>query len=134
MVRLRGTLRPKYSTNSGIFEKRGDPWVSQREAVKDFHRNLDTENAELDFDYRYHNTGFGPKAAKPKPEYRDPKPEPKEDDPARRKASIARRMQMRMNSRAPKAIEAAPARGFQTCAGCKMARCVRDSLCYGSLR
>lgn len=132
--RIKGILRPKYSTNYGIFEKRGDPWVTQREAVKDFQRNLDTEDAELDFDYRFHDTGFGPKMATAKPVHHDPKPAPKEDDFERRKAGIARRMQMRMNSRATRIEVPAPTRAFETCPGCRSARCVKDGRCYGALR
>lgn len=133
--RRKGTLRPNYSTNSGIFEKRGDPWVSQREGVKDFQRNPETEDAELDFDRRFHNVGgFGPKIAKPKPEYHDPMPEAKDDDPERRKASIARRMQMRMNKRATVNEVIAPTQGFKPCAGCRAAQCVAHNRCFGALR
>jgi hypothetical protein len=46
----------KISSSSRIFEKRGDPWLSDKEAVKDFERNPETENPEYDFDHRFHLT------------------------------------------------------------------------------
>jgi hypothetical protein len=36
------------SSNSSLFEKRGDPWVSQRQGLEDYGRILGTENPDLD--------------------------------------------------------------------------------------
>lgn len=40
-----------YSSNSRIFENRGDPWTTEREGIKDFHREAD-ELPELDAYWR----------------------------------------------------------------------------------
>lgn len=37
-----------YSSNAGVFEKRGDPFVSPREGLEGFNRNLETENPDYD--------------------------------------------------------------------------------------
>jgi hypothetical protein len=132
---IKGTLRPNYSTNSGIFEKRGDPWVTTREGVKDFGRNIETEDAERDFAYRHFDTAFGPKPAKPHVEAKEQRPTKSDDDPERRKASIARRMQMAMNRRSAGTIKVdAPTRTFNPCPGCKAAQCIAQSRCFGALR
>jgi hypothetical protein len=62
---------PKLSSSSRIFEKRGDPWVSQKEACKEFERTPETEDAEYDFDHRYHSVDLGglhPTVAPARPE------------------------------------------------------------------
>lgn len=41
-------LKPRMKTNALIFEKKGNPWVSQKEGEKLFGRNLETENPDLD--------------------------------------------------------------------------------------
>jgi hypothetical protein len=41
-------LRPRYASNSGVFEKRGDPWVSEREGKEQFGRNLFSEDPDFD--------------------------------------------------------------------------------------
>jgi hypothetical protein len=133
----RPLLRPRYASNSRIFERRGDPWVTSREGMRDYNRNPETEDAERDFDHRFHHTGevFGkPGIAKPKEEYRDPRPTI-EDDASRRKASIVRRMNMRMTERAKTRIEVtATTRQFRTCPGCRSSKCIADSRCYGYLK
>lgn len=40
--------QPKMRSNSSIFERRGDPWVTDRNGREDFGRNLETENPEMD--------------------------------------------------------------------------------------
>lgn len=81
-----------YSSNSGIFARRGNPWVSKKEGIKDFGRNPETEDPEYDFDHRYHKTGetFGkPIVAPVKTEAIEPRPvKETEADFARRKANI----------------------------------------------
>lgn len=42
-------LKPRLSSSAGSFEKRGDKWVTNREGIRDYARNLDTENAERDW-------------------------------------------------------------------------------------
>lgn len=80
-------MKPKYSSNSGIFAKRGDPWVSEKQGQRDFGRNVETEDPDFDAQ------NFARKA-QPKPQYVDPKPK-KNDEPdyARRRAAIAYQMQ-----------------------------------------
>jgi hypothetical protein len=126
---MKGDYRPRYASNSRVFEKRGDPWVTRREGVKDFARNIETEDADRDFDHRFHNTGFGPKEAAPHPEHKAPRPAPKEDDFLRRKANIARRMNKSINARAPREIASAPVAVFRPCAGCRSAQCVAKGTC-----
>lgn len=130
-------MRPRYTSNSGIFAKRGDPWVSRKEGVRDFNRNLETEDPEYDFDHRFHNAGnvIGkPTVAPQRPEYRDPMPT-KGDDNARRKAAIARRMNARIaeHSRQTTVVDATY-RPFRPCAGCRSARCIARSVCQNPLR
>ena len=124
----RPKLRPRYASNSGIFEKRGDPWVTKREGVRDYARNLETEDPEYDFDRRFHSTqnAIGkPRQAVERKEYREPRPV-KADDPARRKASILRRVNMSIARQGKVIGEDAPATpsSFKPCAGCRLASCI----------
>lgn len=124
-------MRPRYSSNSGIFEKRGDPWSTEREGIRDFNRNPETENAEYDFDHRFHETGnaFGKPAVAPeRREYRDPMPE-RINDAARRKASIARRMNAAIASHSKVTEVLPPTRTFRPCGGCRSAACIRKGIC-----
>lgn len=41
-------MKPRYSSNSGIFERRGDPWVSDKEGRAQYGRNLFTEDPDFD--------------------------------------------------------------------------------------
>jgi hypothetical protein len=41
-------MKPRYSSNSGIFERRGDPWVSEKEGVREYGRDLFSENPDFD--------------------------------------------------------------------------------------
>jgi hypothetical protein len=87
---IKGRFTPRYTSNSGLFSKRGDPWITNREGIKDFGRNPDTEDAEYDFDHRFHETGntFGkPRMAEPRlPDFSQP-PTPKDTSVQRRVAS-----------------------------------------------
>lgn len=83
------------SSSSGMFAKRGNPWITRKEGVKDFGRNPETEDAEYDFDHRFHETAnaFGkPKEAPKKEEHKEDKPEPLPLDHPRRTANVLRRM------------------------------------------
>jgi hypothetical protein len=95
-----------YSSNARLFAKRGDPWVSRKEGIKDFGRNPETEDAEFDFDHRFHKTGsaFGkPKPAEPRKVHKDPEPEPRtEADWSVRRANFLRAMHSRINARKPR--------------------------------
>jgi hypothetical protein len=129
--------KPNYSSNSRIFERRGNPWLTEREKHKDFSRNPETEDAEYDFDHRFHETSnaFGkPKQAPKREEYREAIPVRVDDaDNARRKASICRKMNASVHRN--NAIEVKPvARHFQPCAGCKSSQCVKALKCYGALK
>jgi hypothetical protein len=37
-----------YATNASVFQKRGDPWVSEREGLSNYGRNLMTEDPDFD--------------------------------------------------------------------------------------
>jgi hypothetical protein len=41
-------MKPKYHSNSDIFARRGNPWVSDREGREGYGRNVDTEDPDLD--------------------------------------------------------------------------------------
>lgn len=127
-----------FASNSDLFAKRGNPWITQREAIKDFGRNPETEDAEFDFDHRFHTTGtFGKACQAPKRvEHSDPKPNYNKEiaDIQRQKASIGRRMQMRINRRQIGTEVKEAVRAFRICNGCRSARCIRDALCYGDLK
>lgn len=125
-----------FSSNSKIFARRGNPWVSRREGEQQFGRNLETEDAEYDFDHRFHETGgFGkPSIAVPKPEYRDPKPQPQSgDDFSRRKANVLRKMNSSLTAHSQNFIRADNApRGFKLCPGCRHAKCAATMSCHGN--
>jgi hypothetical protein len=92
--------RSGYSSLADIFARRGDPWVSDKEGMRDYGRNMETENAEYDFDHRFHNTGsaFKPTVATPKPVHRDPVPSRNvEPDFAKRRANILAASKKRRN-------------------------------------
>ena len=60
-----------YSTNSDIFQKRGDPWVSQKEGRKDYDREHEVfENPDLD---RYTKATKAPKHKERPPEKKKPR-------------------------------------------------------------
>jgi hypothetical protein len=122
-------VRARYSSNSSMFAKRGDPWVSRREGERLFGRNLETENPELDQFTRA-------RKAEPKPKFIDPKPERRtEADFARQKANALRAMHRDMNgaSRHIVKMDAAP-RLFKPCDGCRMAKCIAAGSCKGGRR
>lgn len=127
-----------FASNSDLFAKRGDPWITQREGIKDFGRNPETEDPEYDFDHRFHSTGtFGkPSQAPKRVDHRDPLPDYDKEiaDIQRHKASISRRMQMRINRRRAGTEVKEAVRAFRICDGCRSARCVRDAICYGALK
>lgn len=128
-------MRPRLSSNSGIFAKRGDPWVSRKEGERDFNRNLETEDPEYDFDHRFHEAGnvIGkPVVAQARPEYRDPPPDSAgqaERDAARRKTSILRRMNSAINQSQQTTSVGETFRSFRPCPGCRLARCISKSVC-----
>lgn len=86
-------MKPRINTNARLFERRGDAWISPKEQQRDFGRNLETENPDLD---QYAETGFDLsraglsaldnfeegrpghetilRKAPPRPEYKDPPP------------------------------------------------------------
>lgn len=41
-------MKPRYSSNSQIFERRGDPWVSEKEGISEYGRDLFSENPDFD--------------------------------------------------------------------------------------
>lgn len=113
-----------YSSNSKIFARRGDPWVSGREGREKFGRNIETENPDLDQFTRA-------RKAEPKSEYIDPPKPPKtEASFSRRKANILAVMHGNIRGETKRHHEVkAAARNFKTCTGCKKAACVAKGLC-----
>lgn len=114
-----------YSSNSGIFAKRGDPWVSGREGREKFGRNVETENPDLDQFTRA-------RKAEPKPKFVDPpKPaKPAEGSFSQRKANILAVMHksIRVETNRHHEVKAAE-RNFKACTGCKKAACVAKGFC-----
>jgi hypothetical protein len=113
-----------YSSNSKIFARRGDPWVSGREGREKFGRNLETENPDLDQFTRA-------RKAEPKPKYVEPpKPAKAEASFSRRKANILAAMHgsIRVETHRSHEVKAAE-RSFKTCTGCRKAACVAKGLC-----
>lgn len=122
-----------YSSMGRIFEQRGDPMVTQREAIRDYGRNPETEDPEYDFDHRFHKTGssFGkPRQAVERVEHRDPVPVKQEDDSARRRANIMLVMRRKQREHANGLNRVAEAqRGFHPCPGCTRAVCIARRTC-----
>lgn len=116
-------MKPKYSTNSGVFAKRGDPWVSDRQGLEEFGRVLETEDPDFDAMVRA-------KKAVPKAPYVDPKPAPRVNDFQRQKtnAILAMRRNIRQAENNPVSIEAAN-RPFRPCPGCRKAVCIAKGAC-----
>lgn len=80
-----------YAGNAGVFNRRGDAWVSPKEQHKDFGRNIETENPDLD-------RHLFAKKASPKPVYLSKKKSafdtgPSHQDYQRTAAQINLRMQ-----------------------------------------
>jgi hypothetical protein len=42
--------RPVMSSSAGMFAKKGDPWVTRREGERDFNRQVEVENPDMDAD------------------------------------------------------------------------------------
>ncbi len=80
-------------TNADIFRDRGDPWVSEREGLTQYGRNLDTEDVDYDRDHR---------ARKPeaKSMLRPEQELVRVGDPAKRIAEIRHRLAVRMAKQA----------------------------------
>lgn len=131
-------MKPRYSSNSGMFAKRGDPWISRKEGIKDFGRNPDVEDAEYDFDHRFHTTeglSFGkPLVAPKREEHFDPIPKKStEPDYARLKANALVRMHQSLRGSQPRMVKVAPrAAAFRACAGCRKALCISRGHCQGN--
>lgn len=90
--------KERYTSNAGVFAKRGDPWVTRREGEKAFGRNLDSENPDMD-------AMLFAKRAQPKVPYVDPpKPKKAEASYTLRKTNIilrARRQASSVNTAKP---------------------------------
>jgi hypothetical protein len=49
-----GGFKPVMSSSSNIFARRGDPWITEREGVRDFNRTREIENPDADADRQRH--------------------------------------------------------------------------------
>lgn len=102
-----------FSSNANVFAKRGDPWLSRREGVEDYSRDPETEDAEYDFDHRFHHSrdAIGKPRLAPKREpYRDPKGQPTENDIHRRVANIRQKHRLARRARLVDVKEKEPPR------------------------
>lgn len=106
-------MKPKYHSNSDIFARRGNPWVSDREGREGYGRNVDTEDPDLDCftrakmaDHPYQPTRSGlhadiaPTTAKPGKSITQ--------SPAHRFASINARLQRELRKLQPIVVPDAP--------------------------
>lgn len=123
--------RGRYSSSSRIFERRGDPWLSDRERVKDFQREPETENPDYDFDHRFHysrNAKGKPKTVEPQKEVKTVRREPQtEADFARRGANILRKLHASNSAVRVEARETV--QRFKPCPGCRKALCAARMRC-----
>lgn len=79
------------SSMASIFEDRGDPWVTEKEGIKLFGRNVVTENPDRD--------QYAAAKALFKPVYVDPPKTEQKTTEHRRLANISRRANAAINSR-----------------------------------
>lgn len=108
-----GKSRSNYSSNANVFAKRGDPWLSRREGVEDYNRDPETEDAEYDFDHRFHHNrdALGkPRIAPVREPYRDPQGQPTENDIHRRVANIRQKHRLARRARLVDVKEKEPPR------------------------
>lgn len=47
-------FKPHMPSSSGAFARRGDPWVTKREGERDFNRQVEIENPDMDADRQRH--------------------------------------------------------------------------------
>src|SRR4051812_29905810 len=83
--------KERYSSSSRIFERRGDPWLSDKERVRDYNRDPEAEDPEYDYSHRFHhsqNAVGKPREAPPRPEVPTPEGKARERDYALRGAQI----------------------------------------------
>jgi hypothetical protein len=82
----------KMSSSSSVFEKKGNPWVTDKEGRKDYGRLLETENPDLD-------QFFYAKKKQEQPKYVDPPDNRKKGagDTKTRLANIGRKMNRKLN-------------------------------------
>lgn len=115
--------KSNYSSNSRIFARRGDPWISRREGESQFGRNLETEEPELDQFLRA-------KKAPERPKYVDPPAPGISDTFAKRKAEIVRKMNVEMRAVSHRTVELNEARiSFRPCPSCRAAACIAKNAC-----
>lgn len=115
-------MKPRYSSNSDIFRRRGNPWVSRREGENDFGRILETENPEMDQFTRA-------RKAEPKPPFVSPSPtaKPAEGDFATRKANALAKMHRDMREHSGHMVKQRTAPHlFKPCPGCRLAVCISN--------
>lgn len=72
---------PVIASSSSLFAKRGDPWLTEREAIKDFERDILTENPDFD-------QFAAASVAKPKAAFYQEPGKPIENDFSRRAANF----------------------------------------------
>jgi hypothetical protein len=119
---MKGLGRPNISSNSRLFEKRGDPWVSEKEGQERFGRNLNSENP--DFDQYFANR------ASEKEKYQDPRGSPIVADEHRLKAAAVYKMHKDMREHSGRFVKVTGhATPFRPCFGCRKAICIKRSQC-----
>lgn len=124
---MKGIGKPRVSSNARLFEKRGDPWVSEREGQEKFGRNLNSENPDFD---QY----FARKATE-RDRYIDPPGTPIVADERRLKAAALYQMHKNMREHDGRLIKVKASRApFRPCFGCRKAHCIKMEYCAGKLR
>lgn len=88
--------RPRLSSSAGAFEKRGDKWMTSREGILEYGRNLDTEDPERDWWFAYNGDTKHTRAyfANPQQPHMDPKGKPITESRARINISLGLKRQL----------------------------------------
>lgn len=89
-------MKPHYTNNASIFERRGDPWVSARDSKRDYGTNPLADDPDMDQFTRAKRSRFGPDEAEHKASIFGPVVKAKPPEPI----SLERRIQnikMRMH-------------------------------------
>lgn len=73
-------MKARYANNASIFERRGDPWVSSRDAKRDYGTNPLTDDPDMDQFTRATLARFGPEHASRKASIFGPVVQPSQSD------------------------------------------------------
>jgi hypothetical protein len=119
-------LKPRMSSSSTSFARRGDPWISDKEGLRDFGRNLDTENPDMDMFTKA-------RKAEPKSIFKDSPRVELGNDFHKRKAKISFAMNQKL-VKLRKGANVVPdlKQHFKLCFGCNHSvQCIAVGKCIG---